>query len=143
MTRLDLVAAARGIAWLHVLFGVAGTGISVLMSGFLLLNPRAAGGCCGGSFAPLFLMLFGVLAVVSLPQLVLAARYLRGRRHGASSMAILSALNLLSNASLTVAVASKGENPAWVFPFAAALAVNVAALLVYTRPAVREGLATE
>jgi hypothetical protein len=57
-------------------------------------------------------------------------------------MAVLSALNILSNGSLTVATAFHGNDSAWVLPFAAALVVNVAALLVYTRPGVRAGFVT-
>jgi hypothetical protein len=125
---------AQALATLHVVYGLLAGGISGIFVLKLIADPQSAGGCCGGSFAPVFLALFGVVFLLALPQLFAATLFLRGHPSGALSMRRLSVLNLVVNlATVSLVIVAGGASFAlWWVPF---LAINVAGIFVFKRAA--------
>ena len=127
-----MASFARTLAGLHVGYGV----VVILGSGFMLLrllsDPDSVGGCCGASFLPAFLMLFGVVFLLALPQLFAARSFLAGHPRGAFWMALLSGGNFAINLA-TSAFVIAGGGGAFAFFWLPFLLVNAAARLVVSR----------
>ena len=127
-----MASFARTLAGLHVGYGV----VAILGSGFMLLrlivDADSVGGCCGASFLPAFLMLFGVVFLLALPQVFAARSFLAGHARGAFWMALLSGANLAINLA-TVGCVLAGGGGAFAFCWLPFLLVNAAALIVFAR----------
>jgi len=127
-----MASFARTLAGLHVGYGVVALLGSGLMLFKLLVDPDSVGGCCGASFLPFFLILFGAVFLLALPQLFAARSFLAGHARGAFRMALLSGINLAINLATAICVLAGGGGAfalCWL-PF---LLVNAAALLVFGR----------
>ena len=121
-----------GLAKLHVAYGVVAGAISALMMFLLASSPDSVGGCCGQSFAPGFLTLFGLVFVLAVPQILAARSYLRGNRNGRLWMALLAGLNLCVNLG-TVGLVLAGGGGVWAGMWLPFLVVNGLTLAVFAR----------
>ncbi len=98
----------------------------------LIANPDSVGGCCGQSFAPGFIALFGAVFVLAVPQFAVARMFLRGHPRGAQFMTALSSVNLLVNLA-TAGLVIAGGGGAWALSWAPFLVINAAAAVVFAR----------